>query len=610
VAKAKVHPQDDMAARVLGLHRHLHHHRLCGSLVASGTFRLSEMVKERNMKKVLSWMLAVFLGSALWGCGQKTVVSTSPPNLLPTATRMAPTQRPTVSTVSSSLILFRNNFQDGNMHWWKVNGGWSIFQDGNAFYAASQSSGSAYVPGGLEWADYVLNAAYRLDYGGMAFDYLMSSSGRYLVLLHEEGIYLVRESPQGTLDVLAQAPAAGLGAWHWLEIASQQGHLQISLDRQVVIDVTDPAPLSVGTIGVSALQDAQASVDDILVTQRLSDLTTPATEPQQITEAGIQLPMAGTIVPDLAQVQANVGIPSQAVSTADLSVDASFTADGANQTTIDPGGCAFLEWNVSNSLGITLNDQAVVANGNVSVCPAVSTVYDLKVTDMNGSVSTMPITVSVSGVAHPDNTPDIAVTGVTVGEGTVGGTVPVSIRLTNNGTATAANFAVSIIPDASTAAVKRVFEVAQLPAGKSMTLSAGIPYSTPGVYNLEVRADCFNSTGDADVSNNSSLAEVTITSGSPPQPLSPGDMPGAPGNCQTSVVSDTAVQVTWVSGTNVTGYRIFNNTRTVATLPATSLTWIVDGLVPGTTYTFAVVSFNGAGTSAASACTTQATTNP
>ncbi len=568
------------------------------------------------MKRLFPWLLIMCVAALLLGCGTRVVESTSEPNLIATVTKTSPTQRPTISALAS-LILFRDGFQDGNMRWWKVLGGWDIFQDGEAFYILGASSGAAFVPGGLEWTDYVLRAAFRLDYGGVAFNYMLTSSGRYIILLYENGVYLAKESSQGTLLNLAQGVAPTLGEWHWLAIASQEGHLQVYIDRQLIIDVTDPNPLTVGTIGLGSLADSQAFVDDILVTKRIAELSSPETEfqqtaiaPGQTSSPAIQLPVEEVAGPELEEVHDIGSIPTQVVSSEDLRVEASFTVDGSSQATISAGNCAYLAWNVANSLEVTLNDQAVIANSELSVCPTATTIYTLTVLDLNGNTSEIPLTVTIPAGGPPAGAPDIAITSLNVGSGSVDDAVPVNITITNNGGATAANFSVSVIPDGNTGVVGRVMDVAQLPSGVSMTISTDVYYSGPGTYTLAATADCYNATGDSNPSNNGAMAQVTITGGAPPPAEPSGNAPGAPSGCQALAISSTAVQVAWVSGTNMDGYYLFNNNRTVATLPSTASTWIVDGLLPGTTYTFDVVAFNAYGASAASACSTQATTNP
>jgi chitodextrinase len=112
-----------------------------------------------------------------------------------------------------------------------------------------------------------------------------------------------------------------------------------------------------------------------------------------------------------------------------------------------------------------------------------------------------------------------------------------------------------------------------------------------------------------DRAGNSSLpsAPVILTT-----PAFDGDPPSSPGALAATVVSPTRIDLDWASSTDnvgVLGYVVYSNSVAVAT--QAHVGWIGTGLVPETTYSFAVAAFDAEGNlSDPSQATLQATTPP
>jgi hypothetical protein len=575
-------------------------------------------------------LLSFCLALSVLGCGMSTTETTIASGSLPTDTNAAPaveqTQAPGSVTINptlaalASLILFRDGFQDGNMDYWKVTGGWSIFQDDEAYHILGTSSGGAFVPWGLEWTDYVLRAAFRLDFGGVGFNYMLTNSGRYIILLHEKGTYLAKESPPGTVTVLAQAPAPALGKWHWLAIASQEGHLQVFIDRQLIIDVTDQQPLLAGTIGLGALNDSQAYVDDVLVAKRINSLTSPGPTMEQTVAAPnqavgapvIDLPVVEIAGPALAEVQLDQDVPMMVVSSEGLVVMLQFLINGDTEASLQVGECATLTWNVDNVIEVTLNGEPVMASGELSICPTLTTTYTLRALDLNGGINQASVVARVSGGGQvAGGSPDLAVSGVSASDGQVFTAIPISITIVNNGTASAGGFSVAVQDNGPNTPIGTMVDVAQLPAGASVTVNGMLFYASAGSHTALITVDYFSAVPDSNRSNNGATVAVQVSGDEPPPPPPPViEPPGAPNSCMSIGISSSAAQVAWAWGSNADGYYVLRDGSTVATLPASSSSWIVDGLAPGTTYNFEVVAFNSAGQSPSGACTASATTSP
>lgn len=82
----------------------------------------------------------------------------------------------------------------------------------------------------------------------------------------------------------------------------------------------------------------------------------------------------------------------------------------ADSTTVAPGQCTALRWNVDNVRAVFFwdgnNRQGVGGNDSRTVCPTVTTAYRLEVTGNDGRTNNFFITVTVSGSGSPNATID------------------------------------------------------------------------------------------------------------------------------------------------------------------------------------------------------------
>jgi photosystem II stability/assembly factor-like uncharacterized protein len=74
-----------------------------------------------------------------------------------------------------------------------------------------------------------------------------------------------------------------------------------------------------------------------------------------------------------------------------------FTAD---QTTLKPGECTLLHWEVTEGFGATLNGEPVPKAGERQVCPPETLIYELAV-DMGTRFDTRTLEITISGGANP-----------------------------------------------------------------------------------------------------------------------------------------------------------------------------------------------------------------
>ncbi len=174
--------------------------------------------------------------------------------------------------VDSGVILFQDDFQDGEPQDWETSGGWFVEQQGDVYVFGTSGRGYAWVPTGHNWSNYLFHAGVRLETGALFLSMNLTSESRYMLRLNQDGAYLIKEQPVGNLAILAQTGPVSLNTGHSIVLASQTGHLQMYVDDALWMDVIDTAQISQGTIGVSSLEGSRVAVDNILVAQPTGSL--------------------------------------------------------------------------------------------------------------------------------------------------------------------------------------------------------------------------------------------------------------------------------------------------------------------------------------------------
>jgi hypothetical protein len=221
------------------------------------------MNKNNNHFTTLAIILTLVVLVLSSGCEKSTGTAIEPATQpdLPAATEPMPTE----GAVVISTVLFQDDFQDGDNTDWTIKSGWAIQQNEDKFFLAAGGAGGAYVPTGAGWEDYSLHASAWVREGVLLFSINLSSEARYVLRMGGDGVYLIKEQPAETFTVMAEAGPITLSKWTRVAFASQQGHLQVYIDKVLWFDVVDPEPILEGTIAVSAQQGSRVAVDNILV---------------------------------------------------------------------------------------------------------------------------------------------------------------------------------------------------------------------------------------------------------------------------------------------------------------------------------------------------------
>ncbi|MCJ7530635.1 MAG: fibronectin type III domain-containing protein [Anaerolineales bacterium] len=256
------------------------------------------------MKKLLIITFILIILVTATACGRRRVRAL--------ATALAP-QAPVVAQpagaepLTGGAVLFRDDFQDGQPDGWQTTGAWYVNQQGDVYTFGATGQGAVWVPEGNTWQDYILRTVVMVNSGTLALNFRLTRNGRYLLTIREDGVYLSKELPGADATTLGRAAAPSLGVSHWVVIGGERGHIQVYIDRVIVLDYTDPAPLLQGTIGFGTLDGSQAAVDDVLVTRLTGSLPVASVAPPVL--SGGQAPQA--VGPPLVNLPPVVELPPQ-----------------------------------------------------------------------------------------------------------------------------------------------------------------------------------------------------------------------------------------------------------------------------------------------------------
>lgn len=165
----------------------------------------------------------------------------------------------------SGVVLFQDDFQDGRADEWTVSSAWNVQQSGAAYVFAAAGYGGAWLPHGQNWENYVFRAGVRVKAGNVSMSLALTQTGRYVLNMRSDGLFLLKEYPPDNYVLLVQTGPFTLNIGHAITFANQNGHLQVYVDRVLWMDYTDSAPLTRGTIGVGAQEGSQVAIDNVLV---------------------------------------------------------------------------------------------------------------------------------------------------------------------------------------------------------------------------------------------------------------------------------------------------------------------------------------------------------
>jgi photosystem II stability/assembly factor-like uncharacterized protein len=167
---------------------------------------------------------------------------------------------------SGGVVVYQEDFQDGQAQGWQLEDGWAVVQDGDASFLSGEGHVWARVDQALS-SNFRLTFRLRLVQGRIHLVVRSNEVGRYYLGLENQGSDLNRQEWPDTFHSrwAASSRKHSLNAWHAVEIVETHGRLELIVDGQSEFSFADPAPLTGGTFAFETLDDGAAQVDDIVL---------------------------------------------------------------------------------------------------------------------------------------------------------------------------------------------------------------------------------------------------------------------------------------------------------------------------------------------------------
>ena len=344
--------------------------------IAGALLITHERGKMKN-KKIKSYLLFLFVTLLLLvlACGKEASISdqneSSPASdvQLPADVQTPADNQPTSSSSHNhdNVILFKDDFQDGQAENWQTTQAWNVQQNGDVYYYEAKGEGITWLPQGNNWGNYGLRSKVLVDNNCLVLSINMTKSGRYLLNLCEDGISLQREKPAGKFTEMVKTCPFETGKWHDVWFGIQNGHIQVYVDKALWIDAGDHNPLPTGTIALGALDGSNVKVDDVLVTQLTKPLASvPIQAPTNCNTAALPVIEAPEVniamipIEDNVSAESSNGKPDLVIKEAFFGPDEvpsgqPFSANFAIRNEGDADSGAFtLRWNFNDKLGVSV----------------------------------------------------------------------------------------------------------------------------------------------------------------------------------------------------------------------------------------------------------------
>jgi photosystem II stability/assembly factor-like uncharacterized protein len=164
--------------------------------------------------------------------------------------------------------LYGEDFEDGLARGWDLDTGWEVSQQGGNFVLHGQGHRWANLSQGRNWTDYAFKFRLKLLKGAVHLNYRLSHEPRftrYYFGFSEEGFALSKQIENDFTSISRSEKLHRLNVWHTVEIRGFEGRLQVFVNGELELDVTDRDPLLEGTIAFETLDGSEVFIDDIEV---------------------------------------------------------------------------------------------------------------------------------------------------------------------------------------------------------------------------------------------------------------------------------------------------------------------------------------------------------
>ena len=131
---------------------------------------------------------------------------------------------------------------------------------------------------GSEWTNYAFKFRLQVVSGSVHLNYRLSHTPRftrYFVGFSEGGVALIKQVGDEFNNISGSGLPRRPSPWYTVEIKGFEGHLQVFVDGDLKLDVTDEDPLLQGTIAFESLADSEVLIDDVQILLLTEPLTSP-----------------------------------------------------------------------------------------------------------------------------------------------------------------------------------------------------------------------------------------------------------------------------------------------------------------------------------------------
>ncbi len=185
-----------------------------------------------------------------------------------------PTRVLAAASTSPEVVLYQEDFEDGQAQDWDLPAGWEVFQGSDGGHVLHGQGHSFAQYRGDAWGDYSLVLRVKIVEGRIHLNYRLGDCVRYFIGFDAQTLELSKTSPCGTHTTLKTVTQErSPDRWYEVRIAGSGGKIDVYVDGVLRLTYTDPDPLLYGSIGLETLDGAEFYVDDVKVTGQPSATT-------------------------------------------------------------------------------------------------------------------------------------------------------------------------------------------------------------------------------------------------------------------------------------------------------------------------------------------------
>ena len=162
-----------------------------------------------------------------------------------------------------AIVLFFDDFEDGDAVGWNLEGGWSVIQEDGNYILQGVGPCSADA-GPQEWTDYTLETRIKFSQSANVNFRLTTELGMYFLNIVPEGPILNKKLLDKTLLAKSGVPLQE-NQWIDLKVEVEGGAIKLYIDGYLLFPYTDSEPLLSGTIGFASPENSVIYVDDVIV---------------------------------------------------------------------------------------------------------------------------------------------------------------------------------------------------------------------------------------------------------------------------------------------------------------------------------------------------------